>query len=303
MAGSGQAAPSDVLGRRDAGRNGQGAAATHRRAIWLRSGVVVLHRGDVMPDTSGWPPLNTEEGEEWLFSEIEAVRPDLIVFDSVMSLLLGEMGDEKAWAPVNLMMRKISSPTEGGKSGCTTPADDKSRGFGTKTREWRGAGHRGHSDGAGRYGYQHRRRGSGGRHRTEVHRARACGRRATAISSIPNSSSVEPDGWLGHFGEPAARRGAGRPRSPETATMMKARSSATTPYPAVWSRRMRTARRSQSPWPTPCVMRVRNRGHLDTKDTGGLTSEARQTWHRAKTALLQGAFVESGGFIWKLAVT
>ena len=94
-----------------------------------------FYNRDVMPDTSGWPPLNTEEGEEWLFSEIEAVRPDFIVFDSVMSLLLGEMGDEKAWAPVNLMMRKISQ-LRLGQLWLHHTGHDKSRGFGTKTREW-----------------------------------------------------------------------------------------------------------------------------------------------------------------------
>ena len=90
---------------------------------------------EVMPDTSGWPPLNTEEGEKWLFEEIDAVRPDLIIFDSVMSLLLGEMGDEKAWAPVNLMMRKISQRRMG-QIWLHHTGHDKSRGFGTKTREW-----------------------------------------------------------------------------------------------------------------------------------------------------------------------
>ena len=94
-----------------------------------------FYNRDVMPDTSGWPPLNTEEGEEWLFSEIEAVRPDFIVFDSVMSLLLGEMGDEKAWAPVNLMMRKFSR-LRLGQLWLHHTGHDKSRGFGTKTREW-----------------------------------------------------------------------------------------------------------------------------------------------------------------------
>ena len=35
------------------------------------------------------PPLNTPEGEAWLLREIETVKPDVIIFDSVMSLLAG----------------------------------------------------------------------------------------------------------------------------------------------------------------------------------------------------------------------
>ena len=137
---------------------------------------------EVMPDTSGWPPLNTEEGEKWLFEEIEAVRPDLIIFDSVMSLLLGEMGDEKAWAPVNLMMRKISQRRMG-QIWLHHTGHDKSRGFGTKTREWqmdtvailtRPEDDEEVDDDAIELKFTKAR----------------LGRRATAISSIPNSSSA-----------------------------------------------------------------------------------------------------------------
>jgi hypothetical protein len=36
-------------------------------------------------------PLNTPEGEKWLWREIEAAKPDAIVFDSIMCLLAGTM--------------------------------------------------------------------------------------------------------------------------------------------------------------------------------------------------------------------
>jgi hypothetical protein len=46
---------------------------------------------------------------------------------------------------------------------------------------------------------------------------------------------------------------------------------------------------------------LKNRGYLEITDTGGLTSNARQAFHRAKSALLaKGTFVESGGSIWHL---
>jgi len=42
------------------------------------------------------PPLNTPEGATWLMREIEVVKPDLIIFDSIMCLLAGAMSEEAA---------------------------------------------------------------------------------------------------------------------------------------------------------------------------------------------------------------
>ena len=44
---------------------------------------------------------------------------------------------------------------------------------------------------------------------------------------------------------------------------------------------------------------VKNRGYLETGDTGGLTANARKIWQRAKGEVLaRGALVEKDGFIW-----
>jgi hypothetical protein len=81
------------------------------------------------------PPLNTPEGELWLLSEIAQIKPHLVIFDSIMSLTLGPMSDEESWAPVNFLMRKISSMRVAQIWEHHT-GHDASRGFGTKTREW-----------------------------------------------------------------------------------------------------------------------------------------------------------------------
>jgi hypothetical protein len=39
-------------------------------------------------DDGQMPPLNIEDGQKWLRREIEAINPDLIFFDSIMSLLM-----------------------------------------------------------------------------------------------------------------------------------------------------------------------------------------------------------------------
>jgi RecA-family ATPase len=62
---------------------------------------------DVLPDGQ-MPPFNTPEGEAWLWREIDAVRPDLVVFDSVMCLTTGAMSEEESWTPIKLPMRKLS---------------------------------------------------------------------------------------------------------------------------------------------------------------------------------------------------
>jgi RecA-family ATPase len=50
--------------------------------------------------SSAMPPLNKPEGQRWLWQEIEAVKPDLIIFDSLMCLLVGPLSEEETWQPI-----------------------------------------------------------------------------------------------------------------------------------------------------------------------------------------------------------
>jgi len=80
------------------------------------------------------PPLNTPLGQEWLRREIEAIKPDLVIFDSIMCLLVGSMQDEATWAPMKplvceLSARKIAQVW-------FNHANDLGKSFGDKTREW-----------------------------------------------------------------------------------------------------------------------------------------------------------------------
>jgi hypothetical protein len=52
------------------------------------------NRDDLGPEEM--PPLNSPGGEAWLWREIEAVRPDVIFFDSIMCLLAGTMAEEES---------------------------------------------------------------------------------------------------------------------------------------------------------------------------------------------------------------
>jgi hypothetical protein len=57
----------------------------------------------------GMPPLNTPLGQEWLRCEIEAIKPDLVIFDSIMCLLVGSMQDEATSAPVKPLVCELSA--------------------------------------------------------------------------------------------------------------------------------------------------------------------------------------------------
>jgi hypothetical protein len=80
------------------------------------------------------PPLNTEAGQAWLKREIAAIKPDLIVFDSIMCLLIGSMSEEATWMPVRPFVRWLSAQRIA--QIWLHHANDLGKSFGDKTREW-----------------------------------------------------------------------------------------------------------------------------------------------------------------------
>jgi hypothetical protein len=82
----------------------------------------------------GMPPLNTDLGQAWLKREIAAIKPDLIVFDSIMCLLIGSMSEEATWMPVRPFVRWLSAQRIA--QIWLHHANDLGKSFGDKTREW-----------------------------------------------------------------------------------------------------------------------------------------------------------------------
>ncbi|WP_018408472.1 AAA family ATPase [Methylocystis rosea] len=80
-------------------------------------------------------PLNSDLGRAWLWREIDIVKPDVIFFDNIMSLLAGAMGDEEAWGQVKDLTLQISARRIA-QVWMHHTGHDASKGFGTKTREW-----------------------------------------------------------------------------------------------------------------------------------------------------------------------
>jgi hypothetical protein len=85
--------------------------------------------------SNAMPPLNRPEGQKWLWREIEAVKPDLIVFDSLMCLLVGPLSEEETWQPISPLIRQLSARRIA-QLWLNHTGHDASRSFGTKTKEW-----------------------------------------------------------------------------------------------------------------------------------------------------------------------
>jgi AAA domain len=80
------------------------------------------------------PPLNTEQGQNWLRREIDAIKPDLIIFDSIFCLLVGSAKEEDTWAPVKTLVRELTRRHI--SRIWLNQANEIGKSFGDKTREW-----------------------------------------------------------------------------------------------------------------------------------------------------------------------
>jgi hypothetical protein len=81
------------------------------------------------------PPFDTDQGVAWLMREISRVKPDLIVFDSIMCLIEGSVATDEGWKPVLGLVRELTR-LRIAQIWVHHTGWDASRGFGTKTREW-----------------------------------------------------------------------------------------------------------------------------------------------------------------------
>ena len=95
-------------------------------------GLCILSREDV----EDMPPLNGKPGQAWLDRFIAAHGPfDLIIFDNLQALLLGEMKEPDMWASVQPYVRSLTKRYIGQLWFHHTGIDE-SRGYGDKSKEW-----------------------------------------------------------------------------------------------------------------------------------------------------------------------
>ena len=87
-------------------------------------------------DVNNFHPLNTHPGQamiERLIQEVGGV--DFIIFDNIMSLILGDMKDEEGWRQ-SLQWQRSLTKRNIGQLWVHHTGHDESRSYGTKTREW-----------------------------------------------------------------------------------------------------------------------------------------------------------------------
>ena len=118
---------------RNARRDDEGADRSGCGNLRRPMELYAYNRDDLGPDAM--PPLNKPEGQKWLWREIEEVKPDLIMFDSMMCLLIGPLSEEETWPPCLPLIRQLSARRIA-QVWLNHTGHDASRSFGTKTKEW-----------------------------------------------------------------------------------------------------------------------------------------------------------------------
>lgn len=89
-----------------------------------------------------WPllgelqPLNTELGMNFLLALVQGTEPDVVVFDNVQALLVGDLREESTWGPTTGLVQQLTSRRIGQLwLDHTGHAADHQ--YGTSTKSWR----------------------------------------------------------------------------------------------------------------------------------------------------------------------
>jgi hypothetical protein len=87
-------------------------------------------------DVPNFKPLNTPEGQAWINALIEKIGGvDLIIFDNIMSLTIGDMKDPEPWQQTLPWVLSLTK-REIGQIWIHHTGHDESRSYGDKSREW-----------------------------------------------------------------------------------------------------------------------------------------------------------------------
>ena len=94
-----------------------------------------LNRDSLQSKGEDIPPLNTDDGIAWLEAKIALYQPDVIVFDSIMCLLTGDMKDEESWEPIKQLIKRLSNQHIA-QIWVHHTGHAEGRSYGSNTREW-----------------------------------------------------------------------------------------------------------------------------------------------------------------------
>ena len=94
-----------------------------------------LNRDSLQADGEDIPPLNNDEGQAWLERQIDLYQPNVIIFDSIMCLLSGDMKEEESWEPVKKLMKSLTNRYIA-QIWVHHTGHAEGRSYGSNTREW-----------------------------------------------------------------------------------------------------------------------------------------------------------------------
>jgi AAA domain len=60
------------------------------------------------PADARWGPLNTIEGQAYILGVCDLVKPDVVMFDNVQSLIAGDMKDEVPWSETRPLVNALT---------------------------------------------------------------------------------------------------------------------------------------------------------------------------------------------------
>jgi AAA domain len=116
-----------------------------RRQMKKRIADLIQRHGGDIPDNltiiskedyEDMPPLNTEPGQKWMDRFLMAHGHfDLVIFDNIQALLVGDMRDEEQWAKALPWVRSLTRRSIG-QIWFHHTGHDESRSYGSKAREW-----------------------------------------------------------------------------------------------------------------------------------------------------------------------
>jgi hypothetical protein len=116
-----------------------------RRQMKKRIADLVKRHGGEIPDNltviskedyEDMPPLNTEAGQKWMDRFLlQHGHFDLVIFDNIQALLVGDMKDEEQWSKAVPWVRSLTRRSIG-QIWFHHTGHDESRSYGSKAREW-----------------------------------------------------------------------------------------------------------------------------------------------------------------------
>jgi hypothetical protein len=104
-----------------------------RRLGLTPEGLFLFSREDV----ENFHPLNTPLGRKFLNELLQQIGGiDLVIFDNIMALLDGDMKDEEGWTRILPLVNDLTKRAIG-QMWINHTGHDATRGYGSKTKEWR----------------------------------------------------------------------------------------------------------------------------------------------------------------------